>query len=78
MPRGPSYPTFKSEVIWMTEGKIILTSKEHLMLPGPLYSRVAEILGLRKALEHCVMLRYYANTPCGPDVGTMRTSIKVL
>ena len=29
MPRGPSYPTFKSEVIRITEGKIVLTSSGH-------------------------------------------------
>ena len=29
MPRGPSYPTFKSEVIRITEGKIVLTSRGH-------------------------------------------------
>ena len=29
MPRGPSYPTFKSEVIRMTEGEIVLTSRGH-------------------------------------------------
>ena len=29
MLRGPRYPTFKSEVIRMTEGKIVLTSRWH-------------------------------------------------
>ena len=66
MPRGPSYPTFKSEVIRTTGGKIVLTARGHLILPGPLQGRVAEILQLWDALEHCVMLRYFANTPLRP------------
>ena len=38
MPRGPSYPTIKSEVIRMTGGKIILVSRRYQMFPVSLRS----------------------------------------